>query len=36
MDIKRASVVRVLVLAKAEILKELKQHWKLTVDPVDF
>jgi hypothetical protein len=34
--IKRASVLRVLALAKAEILEELKQHWELTVDPADF
>jgi hypothetical protein len=34
MDIKRASIWKALALAKVEVLKEPKQLWDHTVDPV--
>jgi hypothetical protein len=35
MDIKRASMWRVLVLAMVKALKELEQHWGDTMGPVE-
>jgi hypothetical protein len=33
---KRVPVLRDLILSKVEALKELKQHWGRTMDPVEF
>jgi hypothetical protein len=34
-DLKRASVCRILALAKAEALKESEQQWGRTVEPLE-
>jgi hypothetical protein len=34
MEMKRATVCRVLALTKFEALRKLEQHWRCTMDPV--